>query len=71
MYLLVTIIGARGFSVGSEGKESALQCGRHGFYLWVKKFPWRREWQPTPVFWPGEFHGHRLQSLESQKVRHD
>ena len=19
--------------------------------------PWRREWQPTPIFWPGEFHG--------------
>ena len=23
------------------------------------KIPWRREWQPTPVFWPGEFHGQR------------
>jgi len=21
--------------------------------------PWRREWQPTPVFWPGEFNGQR------------
>ena len=21
--------------------------------------PWRREWQPTPVFLPGEFHGQR------------
>ena len=20
------------------------------------RFPWRREWLPTPVFWPGEFH---------------
>ena len=26
---------------------------------WVKKIPWRREWQPTPVFLPGEFHGQR------------
>ena len=24
---------------------------------WVEKIPWRREWLPTPVFWPGEFHG--------------
>ena len=24
------------------------------------RFPWRRRaWQPTPVFWPGEFHGQR------------
>ena len=25
----------------------------------VKKIPWRREWQPIPVFSPGEFHGQR------------
>ena len=24
---------------------------------WVGKIPWRRESPPTPVFWPGEFHG--------------
>ena len=24
---------------------------------WVGKIPGRREWPPTPVFWPGEFHG--------------
>ena len=24
---------------------------------WVGKIPWREKWQPTPVFWPGEFHG--------------
>ena len=24
---------------------------------WVRKVPWRREWLPTPVFWPGELHG--------------
>ena len=26
---------------------------------WVKKIPWRRKWQPTPVFLPGESHGQR------------
>ena len=30
-----------------------------GFDLWVGKIPWRREQQPTPVFLPGESHGHR------------
>ena len=26
---------------------------------WVGKIPWKRKWQPTPVFLPGEFHGQR------------
>ena len=26
---------------------------------WAREIPWRREWRPTPVFLPGEFHGHR------------
>ena len=34
-----------------------LQGRRPGFNLWVGKIPWRRERLPTPVFWPGEFHG--------------
>ena len=29
------------------------------FNPWVRKIPWRRKWQPTPVFLPGEFHGQR------------
>ena len=28
-------------------------------FSWVRKIPWRREWLPTPVFLPGEFHGQR------------
>ena len=27
------------------------------FDAWVRKIPWSREWQPTPIFLPGEFHG--------------
>ena len=34
-----------------------LQWGRPGFDPWVGKIPWKREGLPTPVFWPGEFHG--------------
>ena len=30
---------------------------RPRFDLWVGKIPWRRETLPTPVIWPGEFHG--------------
>ena len=36
-----------------------LQCRRPGFHPWVGKIPWRRTWQPTPVFLPGESHGQR------------
>ena len=32
-------------------------CFLTGFDPWVGKAPWRRERLPTPVFWPGEFHG--------------
>ena len=28
-----------------------------GFDPWVRKISWRKKWQPTPVFLPGEFHG--------------
>ena len=29
------------------------------FDPWVRKIPWRRKWQPTPVFLPGKSHGQR------------
>ena len=32
---------------------------RHRFNPWVGKIPWRRAWQPTPVFLPGESRGGR------------
>ena len=31
----------------------------HGFGPWVRKIPWSRKWQRTPVFLPGKFHGQR------------
>ena len=39
---------------GSDSKESACNVGDPGFDPWVGKIPWRRAWQPTPVFLPGE-----------------
>ena len=44
-------------SCGSAGKESTCNAGRPWFDPWVGKIPWKREKLPTPVFWPGEFHG--------------
>ena len=41
---------------GSSGKESTCNAGDLSD-PWVGNIPWRREWLPTPVFWPGEFHG--------------
>ena len=41
-----------GLPGGSAGEESACQCKRRrrhrrlGFSPWVRKIPWRREWQP-------------------------
>ena len=40
----------------------------------MQKREWRRKWQPTPVFLPGEFMDAgacELQSMESQRVRHN
>ena len=50
------------FPGGTSGKEPTCPCRRHkrrGFNPWVRKIPWRRAWQPTPVFLPGESHGQK------------
>ena len=42
---------------GSSGKELACRCKSHKrceFHHWLRKIPWRRAWQPTPVLLPGE-----------------
>ena len=52
----------QGFPWWYKDKEPACQYRRlkiHGFKPWVWKIPWRRKWQPTPVFSPGKFHGQR------------
>ena len=52
----------KGFPVGASSKEPVCQCRRLkrcGFEPWIGKTPWRRAWQPTPVFLPGESHGQR------------
>ena len=51
-----------GFPGGASGKEPTSQCRRHkrcGFHSWVGQILWRRAWQPTPAFLPGEPYGQR------------
>ena len=55
-------LGFPGGSVVKKKKRSTCQCRkckRHEFNPWVRKIPWGRKWQPTPVFLPGQFHGQR------------
>ena len=61
-----------------SGNESAWQCRRCRFDPWVRKMPWRRDWQATLVFLPGKSHRRRrlvvaggLQSTGSQRVGQD
>ena len=49
-----------GFPGGTNGKEPVHQCvrlKRHRFYASVRKISWKRAWEPTPVFLPGESYG--------------
>ena len=59
---LITSVRTLRFPAGANGKEPTCQCRwcrRHSFDPWVGTLPWRRAWQPTPVFLPGESHGRR------------
>ena len=50
------------FPGGSDGKKASACNSRDPSWIpWFGKIPWRRKWQPTPVFSPGKFH--RLRSL--------
>ena len=63
-------------SLVAQWQRIHLQCRRGRrlrFDPWVRKIPWRKKWQPTPVFSSGESHGQRggvgLQPIGSQRVR--
>ena len=62
-----------GDEVNKKKKRICLQCRRRRFDPRVRKIPWRREWLPTPVFLPGEFHGRRSLASHSpwgsQRIR--
>ena len=46
-------------SLVAQTVKNQLQCGRPEINPWVGKIPWRRAWQPTPVFLLGESLGQR------------
>ena len=59
---MLQVYNIGGFPGGASGKEPTCQSRRHKrlrFDPWVRKIPWRRAWQPTPGFLPGESHGQR------------
>ena len=51
--------GADSLGNSLSRQKICLQCRRPEFYPWVGKISWRKKWQPTPVFLPGESHGQR------------
>ena len=51
------MLNTQSFPGGTSGKEPAchfMRHKRHSLHPWVRKIPWRRTWQATPVFLPGE-----------------
>ena len=53
-------VGVGSFPGGASDKEPTCQCRkrkRPKFDPWVGEILWRRAWQPTPIFVPGECHG--------------
>ena len=55
-----------------SGKEIICQCRVDRFDPLVRKIPWRRKWQPTPVFSPGKSYGQRsLVGWGQERVGHD
>ena len=42
-----------------SGTETTCQCKRHRRWSWIRKIPWRRKWQPTPVFLPRKSYGQK------------
>ena len=49
----------RDYPGGLEGKESTCSTADPGLIPRSGRFPWRRKWQPTPVFLPGKSHGQK------------
>ena len=52
-----------------SGKESTCQCRRCRFNPWIRKIPWKRKWQPTPVFLPEESYGQRSWQARVHRVQ--
>ena len=55
--ILGTLVIVRNFdSLVAQMVKCLPEMQRPGFNPWVRKIPWRRKWQPTPVLLPRKFH---------------
>ena len=59
------------YALLAEWQSVRLQCRRPSFHPWIRRTPWRRAWQPTPVFLPGEAHGQRSLAGYSPRGRRE
>ena len=48
--ILNPVCGQLGLPGWLSSTETGFKCRRHWFDPWVRKIPWRKKWQPTPVF---------------------
>ena len=72
--LSILLLASISFPGGSEDKVSACNAQGPGSIPGLERFPWRRKWQPTPIFLPGESHGQRSlagYSPQGHRVGHD
>ena len=73
--LMAHINRINGLSWWLSGKELTCQCRRYAFNPWVRKIPWRRKGQPTPVFLLEKSHAQRSLVGYSpwgwKRIRHD
>ena len=58
-FLLLFSLESKGLPWWLNGKKSTCQSRKHTFNPWIRKIPWRRKWQPTPVFLLGKTHRQR------------
>ena len=65
---------SQGASLVAQMVKNMPVCGRPRYNRWVEKIPSRRDWQPTPVFLPGESlwteESGGLESIGLQRVGH-
>ena len=59
--IITSLMYIKGFPDGAVVRYLPTDAGdmRLRFNPWVERIPWRRKWQPTPVFLPGKFPGQR------------
>ena len=71
LFFQCSIIGLSWWLSSKEWSAMQETCGRCGFGPWVKKILWGRNWQPIPVFWPGNSMDREAWQATVYRVRHN